>query len=143
MTTPGYEYYYEDNELIRDPNTYLNKTPLEMVTQFAKTYKQSVNLPWMKDTRQDLLRLMLVKEEYAELISATDEENLIKELADLVYVTYGYAATFGWNLDEAVRRVHASNMSKLDEEGEPIFREDGKVLKGPNYREPYLEDLKQ
>ena len=143
MITPGYEYYYEDNELIRDPNTYLNKTPLEMVTQFAKTYKQSVNLPWMKDTRQDLLRLMLVKEEYAELISATDEENLIKELADLVYVTYGYAATFGWNLDEAVRRVHASNMSKLDEEGEPIFRADGKVLKGPNYKEPYLEDLKQ
>ncbi len=143
MTTPGYEYYYEDNELIRDPNTYLNKTPLEMVTQFAKTYKQSVNLPWVKDTRHDLLRLMLVKEEYGELLSATDEENLIKELADLVYVTYGYAATFGWNLDEAIRRVHASNMSKLDERGEPIFREDGKVLKGPNYREPYLEDLKQ
>jgi len=143
MNTPGYEYYYEDDELIRDPNTYLNKTPLEMVTQFARTYKQSVNLPWMKDTRHDLLRLMLVKEEYAELLSATDEENLIKELADLVYVTYGYAATFGWNLDEAVRRVHASNMSKLDEDGQPIFREDGKVLKGPNYKEPYLEDLKQ
>lgn len=143
MITPGYEYYYEDNELIRDPNTYLNKTPLEMVTQFARTYKQSVNLPWVKDTRHDLLRLVLVKEEYGELLSATDEENLIKELADLVYVTYGYAATFGWNLDEAVRRVHASNMSKLDAQGEPIFREDGKVLKGPNYKEPYLEDLKQ
>jgi NTP pyrophosphatase (non-canonical NTP hydrolase) len=143
MNTPGYEYYYEDDELIRDPNTYLNKTPLEMVTQFARTYKQSVNLPWMKDTRHDLLRLMLVKEEYAEVLSATDEENLIKELADLVYVTYGYASTFGWNLDEAVRRVHASNMSKLDEDGQPIFREDGKVLKGPNYKEPYLEDLKQ
>ena len=143
MNTPGYEYYYEDDELVRDPNTYLNKTPLEMVTQFARTYKQSVNLPWLKDTRHDLLRLMLVKEEYAELLSATDEENLIKELADLVYVTYGYAATFGWNLDEAVRRVHASNMSKLDEDGQPIFREDGKVLKGPNYKEPYLEDLKQ
>lgn len=143
MITPGYEYYYEDNELIRDPNTYLNKTPLEMVTQFARTYKQSVNLPWVKDTRHDLLRLMLVKEEYGELLSATDEENLIKELADLVYVTYGYAATFGWNLDEAVRRVHASNMSKLDAQGEPIFREDGKVLKGPNYKEPYLADLKQ
>jgi NTP pyrophosphatase (non-canonical NTP hydrolase) len=143
MNTPGYEYYYEDDELIRDPNTYLNKTPLEMVTQFARTYKQSVNLPWMKDTRHDLLRLMLVKEEYAEVLSATDEENLIKELADLVYVTYGYASTFGWNLDEAVRRVHASNMSKLDEDGQPIFREDGKVLKGPNYKEPYLADLKQ
>jgi NTP pyrophosphatase (non-canonical NTP hydrolase) len=143
MITPGYEYYYEDNELIRDPNTYLNKTPLEMVAQFARTYKQSVNLPWMKDTRHDLLRLMLVKEEYAEVLSATDEENLIKELADLVYVTYGYASTFGWNLDEAVRRVHASNMSKLDEDGQPIFRADGKVLKGPNYKEPYLADLKQ
>jgi predicted HAD superfamily Cof-like phosphohydrolase len=86
---------------------------------------------------------MLVKEEYAEVLSATDEENLIKELADLVYVTYGYASTFGWNLDEAVRRVHASNMSKLDEDGQPIFRADGKVLKGPNYKEPYLADLKQ
>ena len=72
---------------------------------------------------------------------ATDPENLLKELADLIYVTYGKAATFGWDLDEAVRRVHASNMSKLDDDGEPIYREDGKVLKGPNYQEPNLKDL--
>lgn len=137
----GYEYFDEGNASLRDPNTYLNKTPLDMVRHFARTYKQSLNLPWMKDTDKDLLRLVLVKEEYAEVLSATEAKDLLKELADLVYVTYGYAATFGWDLDEAVRRVHASNMSKLDDKGEPIYREDGKVLKGPNYQEPDLTDL--
>ena len=137
----GYEYFDEGKASLRDPNTYLNKTPLDMVRQFARTYKQSLDLPWMKDTDKDLLRLVLVKEEYAEVLSATEAEDLLKELADLVYVTYGYAATFGWDLDEAVRRVHASNMSKLDDKGEPIYREDGKVLKGPNYQEPDLTDL--
>lgn len=137
----GFEYFDEGNASLRDPNTYLNKTPLDMVRQFSRTYKQSLDLPWMKDTDKDLLRLVLVKEEYAEVLSATEAEDLLKELADLVYVTYGYAATFGWDLDEAVRRVHASNMSKLDDKGEPIYREDGKVLKGPNYQEPDLTDL--
>ena len=65
----------------------------------------------------------------------------LKELADLVYVCYQYAANMGWDLDEAMHRVHESNMSKLDEEGKPILREDGKVLKGPNYKPPNLEDL--
>ena len=137
----GFEYFDEGNASLRDPNTYLNKTPLDMVRQFSRTYKQSLDLPWMKDTDKDLLRLVLVKEEYAEVLSATEAEDLLKELADLVYVTYGYAATFGWDLDEAVRRVHASNMSKPDDKGEPIYREDGKVLKGPNYQEPDLTDL--
>jgi len=59
----------------------------------------------------------------------------------LVYVTYGYAATYGWDLDEAVRRVHASNMSKLDSAGKPLKRPDGKVLKGANYWKPDLSDL--
>jgi len=65
----------------------------------------------------------------------------LKELADLVYVCYQYAENMGWFLDEALDRVHKSNMSKLDEEGKPIYREDGKVLKGPNYKPPNLEDL--
>ena len=59
----GYEYFDEDNARLRDPNTYLNKTPLDMVRHFARTYKQSLDLPWMKDTDKDLLRLVLVKEE--------------------------------------------------------------------------------
>ena len=141
MITPGYEYYYEDNELIRDPNTYLNKTPLEMVTQFIRTFKQPLNLNWMRGTRNDLLEDTLIQEEYCELMEAKTPEEQLKEMADLIYVTNHKAVTFGWDLDEAVRRVHASNMSKLDEEGEPIFREDGKVLKGPNYKEPNLSDL--
>ena len=65
----------------------------------------------------------------------------LKELADLVYVCYQYAANMGWDLDEAMHRVHESNMSKLDEYGKPILREDGKVLKGPKYQPPNQEDL--
>ena len=65
----------------------------------------------------------------------------LKELADLVYVCYQYAENMGWFLDEALDRVHQSNMSKLGEDGLPIYREDGKVLKGPNYAPPKLTDL--
>jgi len=137
----AFEYFDENNELLRDSNTYLGKSPLDMVHHFARVYGQATGHEWVKDTDKDLLRLVLLKEEYAEVLAATKAEDLLKELADLVYVTYGYAATFNWNLDEAVRRVHASNMSKLDDEGDPIYREDGKVLKGPNYQEPDLTDL--
>jgi len=69
------------------------------------------------------------------------ESEALKELADLVYVCYQYAENMGWFLDEALDRVHKSNMSKLDTEGNPIYREDGKVLKGPNYKPPTLTDL--
>ena len=65
----------------------------------------------------------------------------LKELADLVYVCYQYAENLGWDLDEALLRVHQSNMTKLDDEGQPIFREDGKVLKSSNYTPPTLTDL--
>ena len=65
----------------------------------------------------------------------------LKELADLVYVCYQYAENMGWFLDEALDRVHKSNMSKLGADGKPIYREDGKVLKGPNYKPPTLTDL--
>lgn len=75
------------------------------------------------------------------LSSGKVREDCLKELADLVYVCYQYAVNMGWDLDEAMYRVHQSNMSKLDEEGKPIYREDGKVLKGPNYKPPNLEDL--
>ena len=92
----------------------------------------------------------LITEEFKEFLEADGllfrnnpefPQNCLKELADLVYVCYQYAANMGWDLDEAMFRVHQSNMSKLDEEGKPIYREDGKVLKGPNYKPPNLEDL--
>ncbi len=92
----------------------------------------------------------LIVEEFKEFLEADGflfrhgqnvQEECLKELADLVYVCYQYAENMGWFLDEALNRVHESNMSKLDEDGKPIYREDGKVLKGPNYKPPDLSDL--
>ena len=91
----------------------------------------------------------LIEEEAAEFLVAADEcfadpENvdrrtdLIKELSDLVFVCYQFAAAFNLDLDKAMTLVFESNMSKLDEQGKPIYRPDGKVLKGPNYAPPDL-----
>ena len=66
---------------------------------------------------------------------------ILKELADVVFVCFQLAAYMGMDLLTAMFRVFLSNMSKLDSEGQPIYREDGKILKGPNYKEPNLEDL--
>lgn len=88
-------------------------------------------------------QLRLIIEEFREFNEATDNEsegNQLKELADLVYVCFQYAVARGWELDEALSRVHQSNLSKLVD-GKPLRREDGKVLKGPNYKPPYVEDL--
>jgi predicted HAD superfamily Cof-like phosphohydrolase len=96
-------------------------------------------------------QLNLISEEYAEFneayIEATNDltnreakQNCLKELADLAYVCFQFAAAAGWELDEALDRVHKSNMSKLVD-GKPVKRDDGKVLKGPNYKPPYLADL--
>jgi len=92
----------------------------------------------------------LIVEEFKEFLEAEQQllygftrnsEDCLKELADLVYVCYQYAANLNWDLDAAMDRVHQSNMSKLGEDGKPIRREDGKVLKGPNYKPPTLTDL--
>ena len=92
----------------------------------------------------------LIVEEFKEFLEAEGmlfrnnlsyPEAALKELADLVYVCFQYAENMGWDLDEALHRVHESNMSKLDKDGKPIRREDGKILKGPNYRPPNLIDL--
>ena len=92
----------------------------------------------------------LIVEEFKEFLDAENQlimgltvnaSECLKELADLVYVCYQYAENLGWDLDEALDRVHRSNMSKLDENGQPLYRADGKVLKGPNYQPPYLNDL--
>ena len=92
----------------------------------------------------------LIVEEFKEFLEADGmmfrhghnaQVEALKELADLVYVCYQYAANMNWFLDEALNRVHESNMSKLDADGKPIYREDGKVLKGPNYKPPDLSDL--
>jgi len=86
----------------------------------------------------------LIDEEWSEFHEAyhhQSAEEQLKELADLVYVCYQFAENMEWDLDEAMHRVHQSNMSKLGEDGNPIRRGDGKVLKGPNYAPPTLTDL--
>jgi predicted HAD superfamily Cof-like phosphohydrolase len=88
------------------------------------------------------LRLDLIDEECRELKDAIDDWNLIEvadALTDLLYVVYGAGHAFGINLDVAFNNVHSSNMSKFDEDGNPIYREDGKVLKGPNYFPPNIK----
>lgn len=90
----------------------------------------------------------LIREEYGEFDEAFSGElegkfsleDQLKELADLVFVCYQYAAARGWDLDSAMNRVFRSNMSKLVD-GKPLRRDDGKIMKGPNYEPPILEDL--
>ena len=91
-----------------------------------------------------LMQKHLIDEEYKEFCEAHATKadcEALKELADLVYVCFQYAANLDWDLEEAMRRVHKSNMSKLGLDGKPIRRSDGKVLKGPNYEPPNLIDL--
>jgi predicted HAD superfamily Cof-like phosphohydrolase len=98
------------------------------------------------------LQQTLIAEEAKEVAEAADDlkenmtsrrakEHLLKEMADLVYVCYQMAAAFDWDLTEAATRVHNSNLSKLGPDGKPIYREDGKILKGPSYYDPILADL--
>jgi len=116
-------------------------TNFEKVAEFMNAFKQDVETEpgW---TSVSELRYNLIDEELKELRQALDERNLIEvadALTDLLYVVYGAGHSFGINLDKCFEEVHNSNMSKLDEDGEPIYREDGKVLKGPNYWQPDLK----
>jgi len=113
----------------------------------VRYFTQSVGQPIDVEptTELALLRQTLVLEEAKEVSAELlrpeiDKAALTKELADLLYVVYGTAITFGLPLDVVFNRVHISNMSKLVD-GKPLKRADGKVLKGPNYQPPKLDDL--
>ena len=116
----------------------------------AKEFRSRYALKNSPDRQTRGYQHKLIVEEFKEFLQAEGmlflngshhKEEALKELADLVYVCYQYAENMGWLLDEAMNRVHESNMSKLGEDGQPIYREDGKVLKGPNYKPPNLSDL--
>ena len=117
-------------------------TNFESVKKFMQTFGQEVNIkagfPNEKITK---LRLDLIREELSELEEAIEKKD-IKEVADaltdILYVTYGAGHAFGINLDKCFEEVQNSNMSKLDENGKPIYNESGKVMKGPNYFKPDL-----
>jgi predicted HAD superfamily Cof-like phosphohydrolase len=113
------------------------------VKKFMETFGQEVkNKAEFPDEKIQNLRISLIEEELSELKEAIQKKD-IKEVADaltdILYVTYGAGHAFGINLDKCFDEVQRSNMSKLDENGKPIFNEFGKVMKGPNYFKPYLE----
>lgn len=115
------------------------------VKQFHETFGSPVgDKPQFLSEGRMMLRKALIEEEYEEFLGAVEHGDLInafKELADLIYVVAGTAVEMGGDLDAVLNEVHKSNMSKLDEDGKPIFREDGKVLKGPNYIEPDVQGV--
>ena len=109
---------------------------------FMKTFGQDVkNKPSFSTDKINKLRIDLIKEELNELQEAMKNNDLLEvadALTDILYVTYGAGHAFGIDLDKCFDEVQNSNMSKLDENGEPIFNESGKVMKGPNYFKPDL-----
>tara|TARA_B100001094_G_C18027305_1_gene718275 strand:- start:369 stop:740 length:372 start_codon:yes stop_codon:yes gene_type:complete len=110
--------------------------------QQAREFREAYECVDSEDN--ELMQFNLIEEEMAEFRKACNFEPdaaCLKELADLVYVCFQYAANMNWDLDEAMKRVHASNLSKLGSDGKPLRRADGKVMKGPNYKAPALEDL--
>ena len=120
-------------------------TNFELVGDFMEAFGQDVQLePTWPDFNTRELRLELIAEELDELSDAVADRDMIQiadALTDLLYVIYGAGHSFGIDLDECFQEVHASNMSKLGENGRPIHREDGKVMKGPGYFEPDLEGI--
>ena len=117
-------------------------TNFDKVGIFMKTFGQEVkNKPAFSSEKINNLRYDLIKEELAELKDAMEKKDLLEvadALTDILYVTYGAGHAFGIDLDKCFEEVQNSNMSKLDENGKPIYNESGKVMKGPNYFKPDL-----
>ena len=117
-------------------------TNFDKVGTFMKTFGQEVKTkPSFSTDKINKLRLDLIKEELTELTDAMNKKDLLEvadALTDILYVTYGAGHAFGINLDNCFEEVQNSNMSKLDEKGNPIYNEYGKVMKGPNYFKPDL-----
>ena len=122
--------------------TFISEQAKEFRTKYQiKNSNHRTNRSYQKSLIVEEFKEFLEAEGFLFMHGKNHQEHALKELADLVYVCYQYAENMGWFLDEALHRVHQSNLSKLGEDGEPIYREDGKVLKGPNYAPPSLEDL--
>ena len=117
-------------------------TNFDKVGIFMKTFGQEVKTkPSFSTDKINKLRLDLIQEELSELTDAMNNKDLLEvadALTDILYVTYGAGHAFVINLDKCFEEVQNSNMSKLDENGKPIYNEHGKVMKGPNYFKPDL-----
>ena len=112
------------------------------VGTFMKTFGQEVKTkPSFSTEKINKLRIDLIKEELEELTEAMNNKDLLEvadALTDILYVTYGAGHAFGIDLDKCFEEVQNSNMSKLGEEGKPIYNDAGKVMKGPRYYKPDL-----
>ena len=112
------------------------------VGTFMKPFGQEVKTkPSLSTEKINKLRIDLIKEELEELTEAMNNKDLLEvadALTDILYVTYGAGHAFGIDLDKCFDEVQSSNMSKLDENGKPMYNESGKVMKGPNYFKPDL-----
>ncbi len=117
----------------------------EKVGDFMEAFGQEVlYVPTMPDFNLAALRLDLIEEEVQELRDGLGRSSLLEvadALTDILYVVYGAGHAFGIDLDDCFDEVHRSNMTKLGEDGRPLYRDDGKVMKGPNYREPDLDQF--
>ena len=120
-------------------------TNFELAGDFMEAFGQEVrDEPRWPDFSTRELRLELIREEVEELnvgIEGMDIVEIADALTDILYVVYGAGHAFGIDLDECYKEVHRSNMSKLGADGKPIYREDGKILKGPDYFHPNLKDI--
>ena len=126
----GYEYYTPKTA---EKAKVFCMTPMDMVQEFAKVTGQVPKV--------DLYE-KLIYEEYDEWLEEIDPSKELKELSDLVYVIFGYANAKGWDLMEAVRRVHMNNLGRcIQPDGSIKRREDGKIVKNPDYPKPDLSDL--
>ena len=126
-------------------NPRVDVSNFELVGDFMEAFGQKVQLePTWPDFNTRELRIELIQEELEELSDAVADRDMVQiadALTDLLYVVYGAGHSFGIDLDECFQEVHSSNMSKLGEDGRPIYREDGKVMKGPSFFEPDLEGI--
>jgi predicted HAD superfamily Cof-like phosphohydrolase len=120
-------------------------TNFRKVKNFMETFGQDVkNKPSFSTNKTNKLRYDLIKEELDELKVALDNKDFLEvadALTDILYVTYGAGHAFGIDLDKCFQEVQSSNMSKLDENGKPIYNEDGKVMKGSRYFKPDLKKI--
>ena len=118
-------------------------TNFEKVGLFMTTFGQEIkSKPSFSSDKINTLRVNLIVEEleeFKEAISKKDLKEAADALTDILYVTYGAGHAFGINLDDCFEEVQNSNMSKLDNNGKPIYNKDGKVMKGPNYFKPDLK----
>ena len=120
-------------------------TNFEKVGLFMKTFGQEVKTnASLSSDKINKLRIDLIEEELEELKDAIKKKDLketVDALTDILYVVYGAGHAFGVNLDKCFEEVQNSNMSKLGEDGKPIYNENGKVMKGPNYFKPNLNQF--